>query len=234
MAVPGSPSSTPEEHRPHLPPLPPWERADSPLVQEPVEPVELRGAGSPRRNSLVIMESADEQSPVFESLDEDLVLQKVRSPLPFLPWWTASPGYSLRLMFSLQSHRMREPGPCAPSILFKVWGPMSKNHDLGPILAQFSPLHYMPTFYHWKPLCWKKKKRTAAETTSLMWLFTFSSLGPAVTGVRQTGPRVGILAKGLPTRMHCCCQMSAASLPLRAQSGEWRRIGIHLNHLFPT
>nr|KAF6309472.1 ankyrin 2 [Pipistrellus kuhlii] len=69
-AAPGSPSRTPEEHRPRLPP---WERADSPLVQEPAEP---RAGGSPRRNSLVIVESADEQPPAFESLDEDSAFQK--------------------------------------------------------------------------------------------------------------------------------------------------------------
>ncbi|XP_054573050.1 ankyrin-2 isoform X1 [Eptesicus fuscus] len=72
-AAPGSPSRTPEEHRPRPPP---WERADSPLVQEPAEPAELRGAGSPRRHSLVIVESADEQPPAFESLDEDSAFQK--------------------------------------------------------------------------------------------------------------------------------------------------------------
>lgn len=72
-AAAGSPSRTPEEHRPHRPP---WERADSPLVQEPAEPAELSGAGSPRRNSLVIVESADEQPPAFESLDEDSAFQK--------------------------------------------------------------------------------------------------------------------------------------------------------------
>lgn len=81
-AAAGSPSRTPEEHRPHRPP---WERADSPLVQEPAEPAELSSAGSPRRNSLVIVESADEQPPAFESLDEDSAFQKVRSPLPFPP-----------------------------------------------------------------------------------------------------------------------------------------------------
>lgn len=72
-AAPGSPSRTPEEHGPHLPP---WEQADSPLVQEPAE---ARAGGSPRRNSLVIVESADEQPPAFESLDEDSAFQKVSS-----------------------------------------------------------------------------------------------------------------------------------------------------------
>nr|KAF6309476.1 ankyrin 2 [Pipistrellus kuhlii] len=77
-AAPGSPSRTPEEHRPRLPP---WERADSPLVQEPAEP---RAGGSPRRNSLVIVESADEQPPAFESLDEDSAFQK-GDDVPDLP-----------------------------------------------------------------------------------------------------------------------------------------------------
>ncbi|CAK6445105.1 unnamed protein product [Pipistrellus nathusii] len=77
-AAPGSPSRTPEEHGPHLPP---WEQADSPLVQEPAE---ARAGGSPRRNSLVIVESADEQPPAFESLDEDSAFQK-GDDVPDLP-----------------------------------------------------------------------------------------------------------------------------------------------------
>ncbi|XP_059551506.1 ankyrin-2 isoform X18 [Myotis daubentonii] len=72
-AAPGSPSRTPEEDRPHQPAPPPRERADSPLVQEPGE---FREASSPRRNSLVIVESADEQPPAFESLDADSAFQK--------------------------------------------------------------------------------------------------------------------------------------------------------------
>ncbi|XP_070272951.1 ankyrin-2 isoform X17 [Myotis yumanensis] len=72
-AAPGSPSRTPEEDRPHQPAPPPRERADSPLVQEPEE---FREAGSPRRNSLVIVESADEQPPAFQSLDADSAFQK--------------------------------------------------------------------------------------------------------------------------------------------------------------
>ncbi|XP_015418857.1 PREDICTED: ankyrin-2 [Myotis davidii] len=80
-AAPGSPSRTPEEDGPHQPAPPPRERADSPLVQEPEEVGE---AGSPRRNSLVIVESADEQPPAFESLDADSAFQK-GDDVPDLP-----------------------------------------------------------------------------------------------------------------------------------------------------
>ncbi|XP_059551522.1 ankyrin-2 isoform X34 [Myotis daubentonii] len=80
-AAPGSPSRTPEEDRPHQPAPPPRERADSPLVQEPGE---FREASSPRRNSLVIVESADEQPPAFESLDADSAFQK-GDDVPDLP-----------------------------------------------------------------------------------------------------------------------------------------------------
>ncbi|XP_036159159.1 ankyrin-2 isoform X29 [Myotis myotis] len=80
-AAPDSPSRTPEEDRPHQPAPPPRERADSPLVQEPEE---FREAGSPRRNSLVIVESADEQPPAFESLDADSAFQK-GDDVPDLP-----------------------------------------------------------------------------------------------------------------------------------------------------
>ncbi|XP_070272973.1 ankyrin-2 isoform X37 [Myotis yumanensis] len=80
-AAPGSPSRTPEEDRPHQPAPPPRERADSPLVQEPEE---FREAGSPRRNSLVIVESADEQPPAFQSLDADSAFQK-GDDVPDLP-----------------------------------------------------------------------------------------------------------------------------------------------------
>lgn len=66
----------------------------------------------------MIVESADEQPPAFKGLDEDSAFQKVRSPaLPAT--WTASPGCSLRLLFSLQSRQVREPGPGAPSSFLK-------------------------------------------------------------------------------------------------------------------
>lgn len=76
-AAPGSPSESPEEvggspegERPHLQP---------PTVEEPEEPPEGRPGASARRTSLVIVESADDQPPACESLDEDAAFQKVRS-----------------------------------------------------------------------------------------------------------------------------------------------------------
>ncbi|XP_016056204.1 PREDICTED: ankyrin-2 [Miniopterus natalensis] len=75
-AAPGSPSRAPEEGRSHLQAPSPEERADMPLVQEPKEPPELREAGSPRKNSLVIVESSDEQPLAFENLGEDSAFQK--------------------------------------------------------------------------------------------------------------------------------------------------------------
>ncbi|XP_014406022.1 PREDICTED: ankyrin-2 [Myotis brandtii] len=70
----GHSSPRPSQQDPRGGPAPPpRERADSPLVQEPEE---FREASSPRRNSLVIVESADEQPPAFESLDADSAFQK--------------------------------------------------------------------------------------------------------------------------------------------------------------
>ncbi|XP_036089298.1 ankyrin-2 isoform X13 [Rousettus aegyptiacus] len=73
-AAPGSPSESPEEvggspegERPHLQP---------PTVEEPEEPPEGRPGASARRTSLVIVESADDQPPACESLDEDAAFQK--------------------------------------------------------------------------------------------------------------------------------------------------------------
>lgn len=78
--APGSPSETPEEvggppegERPHL---------QSPTIQEPEEPPEGRPAASARRTSLVIVESADDQPPACDRLDEDAAFQKVRSAVP--------------------------------------------------------------------------------------------------------------------------------------------------------
>lgn len=114
-AAPGSPSRTPEEDRPHQPAPPPREWADSPLVQEPEE---FREAGSPRRNSLVIVESADEQPPAFESLDADSAFQKVRALCPSRHVDSPSRLF-LRPLCSPHSHQVREPGPCT-AILFKL------------------------------------------------------------------------------------------------------------------
>ncbi|XP_054419679.1 ankyrin-2 isoform X2 [Pteronotus mesoamericanus] len=76
-SAPGSPSGTPEERRHLQTPSPaPGQRADSPLVQEPEEPPGPRGRGSPRKTSLVIVESGDDQLPAVESLDADLAFQE--------------------------------------------------------------------------------------------------------------------------------------------------------------
>lgn len=54
----------------------------SPIVQEPEEAPEPKEERSPRKTSLVIVESADDQPQVLERLDGDAAFQKVR--LPFL------------------------------------------------------------------------------------------------------------------------------------------------------
>lgn len=91
MAAPGSPSQTPEEvrtppeeDRPYLQPRTASEWGDPPIVQEPEEPPEHRQGAPPRKTSLVIVESADDQPPVFERFDEDAAFQKVRSSSLFL------------------------------------------------------------------------------------------------------------------------------------------------------
>ncbi|XP_035887629.1 ankyrin-2 isoform X22 [Phyllostomus discolor] len=77
-SAPGSPSGTPEEDRLTLrtPSPAPGEQADSPIVQEPEEPPGLRQGASPRKTSLVIVESGDDRPPTFESLDENSAFQK--------------------------------------------------------------------------------------------------------------------------------------------------------------
>uniref|UniRef100_A0A8C6BH70 Ankyrin 2 n=1 Tax=Monodon monoceros TaxID=40151 RepID=A0A8C6BH70_MONMO len=84
MAASGSPTKTPEEisspteeERPYLQTPTSSERGDSPIVQEPEEPPERREESSPRKPSLVIVESADDQPQAFERLDEDAAFQKV-------------------------------------------------------------------------------------------------------------------------------------------------------------
>ncbi|XP_058405915.1 ankyrin-2 isoform X2 [Diceros bicornis minor] len=81
-AVSGSPSKTPEEistppeeERPYLQTPTSSERGDSPIVQEPEEPPEQREE-SPRKTSLVIVESADDQPQACERLEEDTAFQK--------------------------------------------------------------------------------------------------------------------------------------------------------------
>ncbi|XP_036857037.2 ankyrin-2 isoform X12 [Manis javanica] len=82
-AVPGSPSKTPEElstppeeerlclQTPTL-----SEQGDSPIVQEPEEPLVPSGESSPRKTSLLIVESADGQLRTLAGLDEDTAFQK--------------------------------------------------------------------------------------------------------------------------------------------------------------
>ncbi|XP_008057734.1 ankyrin-2 isoform X2 [Carlito syrichta] len=81
--VPGSPSKTPEEistppeeERLYLQSPTPSERGVSPIVQEPEERPEHREESSPRKASLVIVESADDQPPAFERPSEDTAFEK--------------------------------------------------------------------------------------------------------------------------------------------------------------
>ncbi|KAG8519420.1 Ankyrin-2 [Galemys pyrenaicus] len=82
-AVLGSPSQTPEEvstppdgERPYLQTPGSSERGDSPIIQEPEEPPEHRKEPSPRKTSLVIVESTEEQPRAIERLDEDAAFVK--------------------------------------------------------------------------------------------------------------------------------------------------------------
>nr|XP_045249342.1 ankyrin-2 isoform X26 [Macaca fascicularis] len=81
--VPGSPSKTPEEvstppeeDRLYLQTPTSSERGGSPIIQEPEEPSEHREDSSPRKTSLVIVESADNQPETRERLDEDAAFEK--------------------------------------------------------------------------------------------------------------------------------------------------------------
>ncbi|KAM5159132.1 ankyrin-2 isoform 14-T14 [Callospermophilus lateralis] len=82
-AEPGSPSKTPEEistppeeERQYLHTPTSSERGGSPIVQEPEELPEPREEGSPRKTSLVIVESADDQAQTVERLDGDATFDK--------------------------------------------------------------------------------------------------------------------------------------------------------------
>ncbi|XP_019512098.1 PREDICTED: ankyrin-2 isoform X8 [Hipposideros armiger] len=82
-AAPGSLSQTPEEvrtppeeDRPYLQPPTSSAQEDPPIIQEPEDPPEHRQGASPRKTSLVIVESADDQPPAFERLDEDAAFQR--------------------------------------------------------------------------------------------------------------------------------------------------------------
>ncbi|XP_012583245.1 PREDICTED: ankyrin-2 isoform X5 [Condylura cristata] len=82
-AVSGSPSQTPEEvstppdgERPYLQTPAPNERGDSPIIQEPEEPPEHKEEHSPRKTSLVIVESTDEQPRALKRADDDAAFVK--------------------------------------------------------------------------------------------------------------------------------------------------------------
>ncbi|KAM5255850.1 ankyrin-2 [Ctenodactylus gundi] len=81
--APSSPAKTPEistppeeEERQDLRSPAPSERAGSPIVQEPEELPECREESSPRKTSLVIVESSDDQPHAFEGLDGDAAFEK--------------------------------------------------------------------------------------------------------------------------------------------------------------
>uniref|UniRef100_A0A2I3HLQ3 Ankyrin 2 n=1 Tax=Nomascus leucogenys TaxID=61853 RepID=A0A2I3HLQ3_NOMLE len=81
--VPSSPSKTPEEvstppeeERLYLQTPTSSEQGGSPIIQEPEETSEHREESSPRKTSLVIVESADHQPETCERLDEDAAFEK--------------------------------------------------------------------------------------------------------------------------------------------------------------
>ncbi|XP_040822521.1 ankyrin-2 isoform X2 [Ochotona curzoniae] len=83
VAILSSPGKTPEEmgtpaedDRPYLQTPTPSEQGGSPIVQEPEEPPQPSGKSSPRKNSLVILESTDEQPQRTGTLDADASFQK--------------------------------------------------------------------------------------------------------------------------------------------------------------
>ncbi|XP_060248738.1 ankyrin-2 isoform X33 [Meriones unguiculatus] len=68
-------STSPEEGKPCLQ-TPATSERGSPIVQEPEEVSESKEQSSPRKTSLVIVESADDQPQAFEKLDSDAAFQK--------------------------------------------------------------------------------------------------------------------------------------------------------------
>uniref|UniRef100_A0A2K6TYM0 Ankyrin 2 n=1 Tax=Saimiri boliviensis boliviensis TaxID=39432 RepID=A0A2K6TYM0_SAIBB len=82
-AVPGSPSKTPEEvstppeeERLYLQTPTSSEQGGSPIIQEPDEPSEHRQESSPRKTSLIIVESAHNRLETCERVDEDAAFEK--------------------------------------------------------------------------------------------------------------------------------------------------------------
>lgn len=77
--------STPAEEAKSCLQTPVTSERGSPIVQEPEEAPEPNEEKSPRKTSLVIVESADDQPQVLEGLDSDTAFQKVRLPQCILP-----------------------------------------------------------------------------------------------------------------------------------------------------
>lgn len=97
-------TAAPEEHKtPYFHTPSSSERGDSPIVQEP-EDIQLHQEQSPRRTSLVIVESTDEQPEKFERYYEDESLEKVNtSPVVIinqLSWKNKFPLSSLYFITS--------------------------------------------------------------------------------------------------------------------------------------
>lgn len=94
-------STPPEDAKPCLQTPVASERA-SPIVQEPEEASEPKEESSPRKTSLVIVESTDDQPQVFEKLDGDAAFQKVRPSFlgePFLTYDKVTASWFLFLLF---------------------------------------------------------------------------------------------------------------------------------------
>lgn len=73
----------------------------SPIVQEPEEAPEPKEERSPRKTSLVIVESADDQPQVLERLDGDVAFQKVRLPFLHVSFLTCAKAINFLFLFIL-------------------------------------------------------------------------------------------------------------------------------------
>lgn len=123
-AVPGSLCKTPEdistppeEAKPCLQ-TPATSERSSPIVQEPEEAPEPKEESSPRKTSLVIVESADDQPQVLERRDDDdddVAFQKVRlssllcpsSPVPKFQSFLASVSVDGSFYFSIFTLKLK-------------------------------------------------------------------------------------------------------------------------------
>lgn len=77
------------------PPLSAW-RGDSPIIREPEDTQLCQGDLSPRRTSLVIVESTDEQTEQFGKGYEEESLEKVNDEFAFTELTQIEQAYSLR------------------------------------------------------------------------------------------------------------------------------------------